>query len=177
MSLQVDVAELLDGAVGASRNVDYDGPWDATEPPAVHAKAKLKLTRSDRGVWVAGRVQLAFDAECSRCLVPFTAWARLNIDEEYLAAVDTSNRFHKPIDDEENESFRIDERHELDLSEAVRQYGIAAMPLAPVCQDDCAGLCPTCGANLNQGTCTCNDDDTGPFSGLKDLFATTNESR
>ena len=177
MSLQVNVAGLLKDAIGATRALDYDGPWEASEPSAVRVKARLTLMRTDRGVLVSGRVHLAFDAECSRCLVPFTAWTRLNIDEEYLPVADVAPRARVRPGEEENESFRIGERHELDLTEAIRQYGIAARPLAPVCQEECAGLCPSCGANLNDERCGCAAALTGPFEALKDLFVTANESR
>ncbi|MBM3157836.1 MAG: DUF177 domain-containing protein, partial [Chloroflexi bacterium] len=49
----------------------------------------------------------------------------------------------------------INENHILDLSEAIRQYTIMALPMKPVCREDCAGLCPHCGRNLNLGPCKC----------------------
>ena len=51
--------------------------------------------------------------------------------------------------------FTIDEHNILDLGEAIRQYSVMATPAKPLCKEDCAGLCPTCGANLNNGTCGC----------------------
>ena len=58
----------------------------------------------------------------------------------------------------------------LDLSEAVRQYALLALPMKPLCQEDCAGLCPQCGANLNGGSCSCGRDCiSSPWAQLKSL--------
>jgi uncharacterized protein len=43
----------------------------------------------------------------------------------------------------------------LDLGEALRQYALISSPSKPLCQPDCAGICPTCGINLNEDRCTC----------------------
>ena len=53
----------------------------------------------------------------------------------------------------------IDEQHTLDLTEAVRQYALMATPMKALCKKDCAGLCQTCGKNLNEGKCHCPKDD------------------
>ena len=69
--------------------------------------------------------------------------------------------------------FTIDEHHILDLTEAVRQYALLALPMKPLCRQDCAGLCPTCGHNLNQGGCGCPPQGPDPrWSGLNKLLLT-----
>ena len=45
----------------------------------------------------------------------------------------------------------------LDLSEIIRQYTIAGLPMKPLCELDCIGLCQFCGKNLNKVDCTCNE--------------------
>jgi uncharacterized protein len=59
-------------------------------------------------------------------------------------------------------SFTIDEHHILDLTEAIRQYIVTAMPMKSLCREDCAGLCPTCGKDLNQGKCGCKQEELDP---------------
>ena len=56
---------------------------------------------------------------------------------------------------EEPGAFVIDAQQVLDLSEAVRQYREIELPMQPLCGPDCAGLCPTCGRDLNMETCQC----------------------
>jgi uncharacterized protein len=59
------------------------------------------------------------------------------------------------VPDENAEAFRLDERHLLDIREALRQYIIAQMPMKPLCRPDCKGLCPECGTDRNTRTCSC----------------------
>jgi uncharacterized protein len=66
--------------------------------------------------------------------------------------------------------FIIDEHHILDLTEAIRQYALLALPMKPLCQESCAGLCPSCGHNLNQGACNCPPEAGDPrWSELNEL--------
>ena len=60
---------------------------------------------------------------------------------------------------------------EIDLSLPARAEMALALPAAPVCRNDCLGLCPTCGTDLNSDPCDGHGDDTdSPFAVLKDLF-------
>ena len=66
----------------------------------------------------------------------------------------------------------LSESHTIDLVPLVEQALLLELPLVPLCDDDCRGLCPRCGANLNEGPCQCGDGPTGednPFAALKDF--------
>jgi uncharacterized protein len=72
--------------------------------------------------------------------------------------------------------FTIDEHHILDLTEAIRQYTVLAVPMKPLCNENCAGLCPSCGQNLNQGECGCPSPDTDPrWANLRRITVTGND--
>jgi uncharacterized protein len=59
----------------------------------------------------------------------------------------------------------------LDLAEAIREYALLEMPMQVFCREDCKGLCPTCGADLNEGPCDCrNDEGDERFAALKSLL-------
>lgn len=171
MSLRVNLAGLLKDNVGAVRNFDYQGVWEADGLPQGHVAAAFKLTRTSRGVWVSGPARVTYDAECGRCLTPFTSWARLQVDEEYLPSVDAQSGRRISYSPEDDGAFLIDGRHETDFAEAIRQNRLAAMPIAPVCRDDCAGLCSACGANANEGACACEPEADPRWAALKELFA------
>ena len=57
-----------------------------------------------------------------------------------------------------NQGILLNNRHELDITEAVRQSVIVALPMKPLCKEDCAGLCHYCGENLNLG-CICESSE------------------
>ena len=69
------------------------------------------------------------------------------------------------------------EEHTIDLSYAIADAVVMDTPFVVLCRPDCAGLCPTCGANLNEASCTCADkleddyaaSDSNPFAALKNL--------
>lgn len=59
---------------------------------------------------------------------------------------------------------------EIDLCGVVRDCFILSVPIVVVCRDDCKGLCPTCGINLNRGSCDCGENNTtSPFKDLRRL--------
>jgi uncharacterized protein len=57
------------------------------------------------------------------------------------------------------------------LNEAIRQYALLARPVKPLCWEDCAGICQTCGQNLNQEPCSCPAPEIDPrWSKLTELL-------
>jgi uncharacterized protein len=96
----------------------------------------------------------------------------VEFEEEYFPVVDVVSGRSLSLTDEPG-CFTIDEHHILDLTEAVRQYALLALPMKTLCRQDCAGLCPTCGRNLNQGGCDCPPQSVDPrFSKLSNLLLT-----
>lgn len=132
---------------------------------SVHGQATF--LRTDRGILVTGRVSVVVEATCARCLAPFTQPLQVHFEEEYLPTVEVLTGL--PLSRvEDKDTFTIDERHQLDLSEAIRQYFLLDIPLKPLCRPDCAGLCPICGVNRNQSSCQCAlTIEEGPWDELK----------
>jgi len=114
----------------------------------------LTLLRTDRGLLATLKVTASEPERCARCLVETDCSVEMEFEEEFIAVVDpnTGARVHLSEDDEE---FRIGPDFLLDLREPIRQYGLMAEPLKPLCRPDCSGLCPACGSNLNEGACEC----------------------
>lgn len=150
--MQFNVATLLQEPVGSTRQDVLEG--ERVSVPDVGYVASVsgpvRLLRTQRGILVRANLAVTPRLECSRCLMEFELPLRLNIDEEFIPERDPVSGAAMEADPDE---FRIDERHHLDLSEAVRQYEAAALPLQPICREQCLGLCPTCGQNLNEQDC------------------------
>jgi len=117
-------------------------------------QGEVGLMRTDRGILTKGTLQTESELTCSRCLSLFSYPLTLKIEEEYFPITDVVTGATLPSPDEPG-SFTIDEHNILDLTEAIRQYVLLAIPMKPLCRQDCAGLCPTCGQNLNQAPCNC----------------------
>jgi uncharacterized protein len=97
------------------------------------------------GVVVSGTVRAPFVSECRRCLGPVRGTLTAEVREVYQADV-------APDDAEEIYPLSGDQ---LDLEPLARDAVLLELPLAPLCDEGCRGLCPTCGANLNEGSCNC----------------------
>ena len=54
------------------------------------------------------------------------------------------------------------ETDKIDLAKDIRDYAILAVPMKKLCSEDCKGLCPKCGKNLNDGTCDCHEEKMDP---------------
>ena len=147
--MQFNVATLLQEPVGSRREFTLENETISIPEMAYVAQVvgRVRLLRSPRGVLAHADLITRPHLTCSRCLEEFDQPLALSLDEEFVPRQDPLTG--KAVEAELDE-FRIDDHNELDLSEAVRQYEIAALPLQPVCRDDCAGLCPECGQNLNE---------------------------
>lgn len=158
--LAVNVAQQLKESIGSVREYDVDGLVEiGGEENAV--SGHVKMTRTDRGILVEARLDSEIKITCSRCLMEFDKLLQLEFEDEYLQTVDlaSGSRLSLP---QETGYFTIDQRHNLDLTEAVRQYALLSLPIKVLCRDDCAGLCPHCGHNLNSGACRCSSEEVDP---------------
>ena len=124
-------------------------------------EGRVRLVRTDRGILAKGVFHTQVEIDCSRCLASFSCPLTLNIEEEYFPTIDVVSGAQLAVPTDVG-SFIIDEHHILDLTEAVRQYALLVIPMKPLCREDCAGLCPQCGHNLNMGPCTCPTEEIEP---------------
>jgi uncharacterized protein len=101
-----------------------------------------------------GRVRTTLELLCSRCLEPFTWPVDAPFDLHYQPAVGDGDATEREIDEDDfSTAFYRDD--EIDLRELMREQFYLALPMKPLCREDCRGLCPQCGTNLNRGRCEC----------------------
>ncbi|MDO5498538.1 MAG: DUF177 domain-containing protein [Propionibacteriaceae bacterium] len=108
-------------------------------PPASPIALDLKLESVVEGVLVTGTAQVTVAGECGRCLEPISNAVEIDIQELYL---------YPGTDPDDVEASRM-EGETIDLEPLVRDEVVLDLPFMPLCREDCAGLCQTCGANLN----------------------------
>ncbi|MFC1892667.1 DUF177 domain-containing protein [Chloroflexota bacterium] len=160
--VQINVAQLLKEPIGSTRNYEVNGVVDvAASGVDSTVQGEVSLVRTDRGILVKGTLNTEVEVICGRCLSLFRYPLMLNIQEEYFPTVDVVSGTSVALPDEPG-SFAIDEYHMLDLTEAVRQYALLAIPIKPLCRQGCTGLCPTCGHNLNLQSCGCSSEQVDP---------------
>ncbi len=138
--LEINVSQILKGTIGTQKSVQVSGEVEITGFGAAHAEGSVKLTRTNRSILVKGTLKTSVKAECARCLEPYDCPLVLNIEEEYFPVADVNTGAPLPEPDEEPGAFVIDEHLILDLSEAVRQYTLMAVPMKPLCRTECPGI-------------------------------------
>ncbi len=178
--MRFDVAALLRGSTGSTRSYRLEEQQAGASGSGLRVAGTVSLLRTRRGILVTAHLRVNVPDRCSRCLAPLDTAFDLDIQEEYTPTVDarTGSRLPLPYD---GDSFCIDDQQVLDLSEAVRQYQLAAQPMQPLCHADCKGLCPHCGHNLNLGPCSCSpaqvDSRWAALAQLSDTGASTSDRK
>jgi uncharacterized protein len=144
----VNISDLVDKP-GARRRERVEGRLaepvtvvDSTLRNEVPVVVDALLEWVSDGLLATGTVEGAWEGPCRRCLTP--VWGRLRTDVQEL--FESSPR--------DGESYRLG-HDRVDLEPLARESLVLDLPLAPLCREDCRGLCPTCGADLNQGDCDC----------------------
>lgn len=128
----------------------------------------LTLTPVGEEVEVKGNLEIDMELACSRCLEPTHTHSIIPFAEQFRPA--SSEEISEDEDEEENDVVLItDDR--LDLTPYVEEYVQLFMPFAPLCKEDCEGLCPQCGSNRNEQSCQCSNERIDPrLEALKDFF-------
>ena len=129
----------------------------------------VRMRRVDQGLLVDGWVDLTLELECTRCLKHFEQPMHITFEERFYPTVDVMTGVPLPPI-EEDDVFLIDDHHQVDLTEAIRQAVLLAIPMVTLCKEDCAGLCPQCGHDLNLGPCTCEPEVDARLNVLKTLL-------
>lgn len=137
------------GRVGELRVAESWVPGDAD------VEAAVELDALDGGIEVTGEVDAPWQGECRRCLKPISGELRCEVRELYRP------RAPGEAPDADEETYALG-REMLDLAPLVRDAILLELPIAPVCRDDCRGICPVCGADLNDGPCDCSPQAADP---------------
>jgi len=179
-NLTFNVAQLLKESVGATRSATVvadvyrlvpelaeSGVPDVVEQPELSGRVRLMLTGD--GILAQGDLSAELTLPCSRCLEPVVVPIDIELEEVFTPTIDVITG--QAIKSEEDDrALWIDEHHILDLSEVLRQDVLVAVPMHPVCREDCRGLCSTCGQNLNEGSCFCAPEPDPRWASLAALL-------
>jgi len=139
---------------------------------AVNVSGRLVKADSD-AYRLSGRLASEVEFSCVRCLDPFRANVREDLNLLYLPQSDNvaaeGQNEHGLGDDELAVSFYRDD--EIDLAHMIWEQIVLALPMKPVCKPDCHGLCSDCGVNRNMKSCSCVRDTVDPrWRSLKSLL-------
>jgi uncharacterized protein len=121
-------------------------------PAGAEVDARVTLSSYPGGVMATGRVSAPWQGECRRCGGVVTGAVEAEVRERYVIEGAGSEAGVGAADDDDAYVLADDI---LDLEPLARDAVLLELPLAPLCKEDCLGLCPQCGANLNLDPCNC----------------------
>ena len=151
-----NVSDLVLEGIGATRSYVIDDYVGVAGRDPERIAGSVEFLRTKAGVLVRAHLHLVEAEACSRCLRPLEETVRIDFEEEFQIARDSAA--DEEAEDFDPDAFVVDDDNQLDLSEAVRQYREVCLDMQPLCRPDCRGLCPRCGADLNQGSCDCKSE-------------------
>lgn len=130
----------------------------------------LKATREADKVRLVGSVKATVVIECDRCLAPLSVPVDQSFDLLYVPPARPASAHDEKELGEDDLSVSFYQGQAIDLDDLVREQIELTLPMARLCAEGCRGLCPHCGANLNQGQCDCSSEEIDPrWAALKDL--------
>ena len=137
--MQFKVAQILKEPIGATRDYLIDETIDIVDTAPSRVTGSVRFMRTNRGILVKGRFSTGVDTTCVRCLEGYTCPLSCEFEEEYFSIPELDD------DDqltgvENGQGFLIGDNFVLDVTEAVRQYAILAIPMKPLCNPDCPGV-------------------------------------
>ena len=162
------ILEVLAETIEVSDDLVLDTFEVGTEvfKPQGPAHFDVTLTNTGTAIIGMGRVTLPVLATCARCLVDFPTTIEAEVDGFYV------RRGQDQDLPEEQEIEYVDAEYKVDILPAIMAALVLEAPFAPLHDEACAGICPECGADLNEGPCDCAEapDDLHPFASLKGLL-------
>jgi uncharacterized protein len=146
--LRVNAAELL-RRPGSQKSVELEAlltELEVVDPSRfaddAQVTVQLHLEALTDGIVIDGELRVPWHGTCRRCLTETGGVQVSDVHELYQRTLTDPEAFEIVGD-------------QLDLRDVVRELILLDVPTTPLCRPDCAGLCPTCGANLNDAPCGC----------------------
>jgi uncharacterized metal-binding protein YceD (DUF177 family) len=156
------------------RTLPAPEPWRVEligVPAGAEIRLQLRLESVMEGVLVSGEIDAPLEGSCARCLEPIEDTLSLSVQELFAYSGSTTE-----ATSEEDEVRRVDGDY-LDLEPMVRDAVVLALPLAPVCSEDCSGLCVDCGQRLDDLPADHSHELVDPrWAGLAGRFPSSPES-
>lgn len=133
-------------------------------PFAQPVRVDLILTNCGSGLWLEGKIKTALILPCSRCLEPFIHQVEVPLKLEYrnLDRITRASDFEAEAKSADEVYYYHEEDAVIDIQRGVIEALLIHFPMKPICSEECQGLCPICGINLNQDHCACKRSNIDP---------------
>lgn len=169
--MQIDI-ERLD-AEGEPFTHTYSANTLSLDEEASLASSATVVGRASRKnsvVKVNGNVRAEVEVFCDRCAAQIIVPLEVKFDVAFLPAENEKSALENVELRKDDPDFAVYEGETLDLDDVAREQILLALPMRRLCREECKGLCPACGQNLNTGACSCAEKEIDPrWAALADL--------
>lgn len=170
----IETKEIGPEGLAIDRFFDAPAPLPLEGPEVIQVgRTHLRgdLARGADGIAFTGDIETAVTMTCSRCLEPHSVPLDLHFNLLYTTGPEEVGKKESRLDEDSVTRTRFDGTR-IDLAALLSEQIYLELPLKPLCRVDCRGLCARCGANLNQGTCGCEEKliDQPSLRSLKTVF-------
>ena len=169
----IDLSEIIrdvDARVMLDNDIEFE-PIEFLGESFVFSKPlhiKGSICNNSKSLELKAEVSGAMGANCARCREPLSVEVRFDIDEVIMQNADG-------LDDED---VIVIEGESIDIKEVVLYNFLMNVSGKYLCSDDCKGLCPKCGVNLNLESCTCDDDEIDPrWAKLAEIMKNSSDTK
>jgi uncharacterized protein len=146
----IRVAEIPDEGLRIEGVADFPRPFqDATW---VLHDLSLTVEKDGETVFVRGDLSARVPLVCGRCLEPYTVTVTPSVDARFVPGPAIREEHELGADDLETDVYQ---NGQLDLTALLETETTLALPMKPLCREECRGLCPVCGGNRNVTACAC----------------------
>ena len=162
-NLRLNVGFIINQSKGYSREFPFDFPFIHIPPDLdlITLSGSARVTRTGKGLLVQVKMHALIMNECVRCLQDFPLPLDIEFTELYAFSADAKT----------DSELILPESGQIDLRPLVREEMLLAVPINPLCDPECKGLCPICGENRNETECDHEIETIDPrLSVLKSLL-------
>jgi len=169
--MRIELENLEDGRGGFAHTYQPEELGLSDERVTVIGPVSVdgRVKRSGAEVTVSGAIAANLEVVCDRCLKPVQVPIANDFQVDYITGSEYESSHNAELTEQEL-AVSVFDGEGIDVDELVREQILLSVPNRTLCREDCKGMCPTCGADLNAGPCNCEPSDIDPrWDALKKL--------
>ena len=155
--MKIVVSEIRD----EGEDIDFDGEilFEAPDSQKIPVHASMHVMKEAQSVYITGTIRTTFLQRCSRCLNTAATSMDFKFSVLYQPGMSDQKEAPHELKGEELE-IGFYGHDEIELADMLREQITVNLPIKPLCAETCKGMCPRCGANLNNESCSCTTQET-----------------
>lgn len=154
--MELDISKIR-SKTGSEKSIDIIQPVEDISQKKIHflkpVHFKGKIRNLDSTLYLEGEADVLIERTCDRCLCEYKQSLKISIEENFYPE-------NKIIDD--IDFVKTYNGNQLVLDSSIQDSLLLSTNMNSICKEDCKGICPTCGKNLNEGPCSCEKDTIDP---------------